>query len=112
MARIILFLPFFEYNAKNFIKGLHYMDILAQLFPFVILLGIMYFIIIRPQRQQEKKHQEMINELKKGDKIVTIGGVIVEVKKVEEAFFVVKMNDNTEVKLVKEAVNRKYGDEA
>jgi len=88
------------------------MDILAQLFPFVILLGIMYFIIIRPQRQQEKKHQEMINELKKGDKIVTIGGVIVEVKKVEEAFFVVKMNDNTEVKLVKEAVNRKYGDEA
>ncbi|MEA2111390.1 MAG: preprotein translocase subunit YajC [Campylobacterota bacterium] len=88
------------------------MEILAQLFPFIILLAIMYFIIIRPQQQQQKKHQEMINDLKKGDKIVTIGGVIAEVKKVDEEFFVVKMNDATEVKIVKDAVNRKYGDEA
>ncbi len=88
------------------------MEILVQLFPFIILLGIMYFIIIRPQQQQQKKHKEMIEALKKGDKIVTIGGVIAEVKKVEEEFFVVKMNDTTEVKIVKDAISRKYGDEA
>ncbi len=88
------------------------MEILAQLFPFIILLAIMYFIIIRPQQQQQKKHQEMIEALKKGDKIVTTGGLIAEVRKVEEEFFVVRINEGTEVKLVKDAINRKYGDEA
>ncbi len=88
------------------------MEILAQLFPFIILLAIMYFIIIRPQQQQQKKHQEMIEALKKGDKIVTTGGLIAEVRKVEEEFFVAKINESTEVKLVKDAINRKYGDEA
>ena len=88
------------------------MEILAQLFPFIILLAIMYFIIIRPQQQRQKRHQEMIEALKKGDKIVTTGGLIAEVRKVEEEFFVARINESTEVKLVKDAISRKYGDEA
>ena len=72
----------------------------------------MYFIIIRPQQQQAKKHQEMIDSLEKGDKIVTTGGLIAVVKKVEQEFFSVSINDDVTVKLVKEAVARKYEDEA
>ncbi len=88
------------------------MEILAQLLPFVFLIAIMYFIIIRPQNQQAKKHKEMIEALEKGDKIVTTGGLIVEVKKVENDFFSVKLNNDVVVKLDKQSVARKYGDEA
>ncbi|MEA1920718.1 MAG: preprotein translocase subunit YajC [Campylobacterota bacterium] len=88
------------------------MEILAQLLPFIFLIAIMYFIIIRPQQQQAKKHQAMIDALAKGDKIVTNGGFIVEIKKVEEAFYTIKVNDDVIAKLDKQSVARKYEDEA
>ena len=88
------------------------MEILGQLLPFIFLIAIMYFVIIRPQQQEAKKKKEMIENLRKGDKIVTNGGFIVEVYKVEEKFFKVKMNDDVIVKLEKDFVLRKFGDEA
>lgn len=88
------------------------MEMFGQLLPFIFLIAIMYFIIIRPQQQQAKKHKEMIESLKKGDRIVTSGGLIAEVKKVEEDFFSVELADKVVVKLTKDAVARKYGDEA
>lgn len=87
------------------------MDMLGQLLPFVFLIAIMYFIIIRPQQQQAKQHKEMLANLAKGDKVVTNGGLIVVIYKVEEQFFSVKMNDDVIVKIVKDAVARKYEDE-
>jgi len=88
------------------------MEMLGQLLPFVFLIAIMYFIIIRPQQQQAKQHKEMIENLTKGDKVVTNGGLIVVIYKVEELFFSVKMNDDVIVKIVKDAIARKYEDEA
>ncbi|WP_310439623.1 preprotein translocase subunit YajC [Sulfuricurvum sp.] len=88
------------------------MEIVTQILPFVFLIAIMYFVIIRPQNQQAKKHKEMIEALTRGDKIITTGGLIVEIKKVEDTYFVIKMNNETEVRLVKDAVARKYEDEA
>ncbi len=87
------------------------MEFLAQIFPFVFLIAIMYFVIIRPQQQEAKKKKEMIESLKKGDKIVTNGGFIAEVYKVEEKFLKVKLNDDTVVRLEKDFVLRKFGDE-
>ena len=88
------------------------MEFFAQLLPFIFLIAIMYFVIIRPQQQEAKKKKEMIESLKKGDKIVTNGGLIVEIYKVEEKFFKVKLDDNTIAKLEKDFVLRKYGNEA
>lgn len=88
------------------------MEIVSQILPFVFLIAIMYFVIIRPQNQQAKKHKEMVESLAKGDKIITTGGLIVEIKKVEDTYFTIKMNNETEVRLVKDAVARKYEDEA
>lgn len=87
------------------------MEIVSQILPFVFLIAIMYFVIIRPQNQQAKKHKEMVEGLSKGDKIITTGGLIVEIKKIEETYFVIKMNNETEGRLVKDAVARKYEDE-
>ena len=79
-------------------------DLLSSLLPLVALFAIFYFLIIRPQQKQAKTHKEMVANLKKGDKIVTNGGLIVEVTKVEEDHFVVKNNDGSEMKLIREFV--------
>ena len=88
------------------------MEIIGQLLPFIFLIAIMYFVIIRPQQKEAKARQEMIEALKKSDKIVTNGGLIAVVHKVEENFLSVKINDDTVIKITKEAVARKYEDEA
>ena len=88
------------------------MEIVSQLLPFVFLIAIMYFVIIRPQQQQAKKHAQMLSSLVKGDKIVTTGGLIVEIQKIEETFYSVKFNNDVIGRLVKDAVARKYEDEA
>ncbi|MGL2881411.1 preprotein translocase subunit YajC [Helicobacter pylori] len=79
-------------------------EILTTLLPFLVLFLIFYFLIVRPQRQQQKKHKEMIEGLTKGDKVVTQGGLIVEVLKAEANFFSVKLNDDTTAKLSKNYV--------
>ncbi|OOP96897.1 preprotein translocase subunit YajC [Helicobacter pylori] len=79
-------------------------EIITTLLPFLVLFLIFYFLIVRPQRQQQKKHKEMIEGLTKGDKIVTQGGLIVEVLKAEANFFSVKLNDDTTARLSKNYV--------
>ena len=79
-------------------------DLISSLLPLVALFAIFYFLIIRPQQKQANAHKEMVANLKKGDKIVTNGGLIVEITKVEDTFFVVKNIDGSEMKLIKEFV--------
>ncbi|PHQ92802.1 MAG: preprotein translocase subunit YajC [Sulfurimonas sp.] len=88
------------------------MEIISQVLPFVFLIGIMYFVIIRPQQKEAKSRKEMIEALQKGDKIVTNGGFIVTVNKVEENFFSVKVNADTNAQITKDSVAKKFEDEA
>ncbi|WP_299547388.1 preprotein translocase subunit YajC [uncultured Helicobacter sp.] len=82
-------------------------NIFTQLLPLIVLIAIFYFLIIRPQQTQAKRHREMIASLDKGDKVVTSGGFIVEIVKREEGFFMVRLNDDTLVKLSKDYVAKK-----
>lgn len=86
-------------------------SILAQLLPLIVLFAIFYFLIIRPQQQQQKKHKEMLQSLKKGDKVITSGGLRVEIVKVEEEFFKVELDDNNFAKLEKEFIAKKIENE-
>lgn len=79
-------------------------DLISSLLPLVALFAIFYFLIIRPQQKQAKEHKQMVADLKKGDKIVTNGGLIVEITKVEEDSLTVKNVDGSEMKLVREFV--------
>ena len=81
-------------------------DLLTSLLPLVALFAIFYFLIIRPQQKQAKAHKELVANLKKGDKIVTHGGLMVEINKVEEEFLLVKNHDGSEMKLMREFVSR------
>jgi len=107
------FLIKLQYNRANFtIQGNNIMDLFAQLLPFVFLIAIMYFVIIRPQQNEAKARQAMIESLQKGDKVVTNGGFIVTINKVEEKFFSVQMNKDIVAQVTKDAIARKYEDDA
>ncbi len=83
------------------------MEAVGQFLPLIMLFGIFYFLIIRPQQKQQKEHAEMLEALSKGDKIVTSGGLHVEIVKVEEDFIKIKLNDTSIVKLDKAYVAKK-----
>jgi preprotein translocase subunit YajC len=57
-------------------------DMFIQLLPFVAIFVIMYFLILRPQQRRVKQHQEMVKNLRRGDNVVTSGGVLGKVTKV------------------------------
>lgn len=67
--------------------------------------------MIRPQQTQAKKHKEMLNALKKGDKIITNGGIVAEVVNAEGDFIKVKLNDDVIVRIDRNFVARKHEDE-
>ena len=82
---------------------------LQQFLPIILMFAIFYFLIIRPQQKQQKEHQEMLESLKKGDKILTSGGLFAEVVKVnsEENYIKIKLNETAVVKLDRNYVARK-----
>jgi preprotein translocase subunit YajC len=82
-------------------------NLIGTFLPFILLFAIFYFLIIRPQQKQQKAHQEMVDGLQKGDKIITNGGLIVTVLKPEADFLKVKLNDDMIVKLDKAFVSKK-----
>lgn len=57
-------------------------DIILQLVPFILIFVIMWFLIIRPQQRKVREHQEMIKNVRRGDTVVTSGGIIGKVVKV------------------------------
>jgi preprotein translocase subunit YajC len=80
---------------------------LGQLLPIALLFLGMWFLIIAPQRKRQKTHDKMLSELKKGDVIVTSGGIHGTITKVNEASFVVEIAENTKVQLGKSFVASK-----
>jgi len=87
------------------------MEAVVQILPLVVLFGIIYVLVIRPQQVQAKKHKEMVEALSKGDKLITMGGIYAEVIKVEADFIKVKINDEGAiVKLSKDFIARKIED--
>ena len=85
-------------------------DLLSSLMPLVVLFAIFYFLIIRPQQKQQKAHKAMIEAIEKGDKIVTNGGLIVEITKVEEDFLTVKSVDGSILRVARTHVASKWED--
>ncbi|MEO1941706.1 MAG: preprotein translocase subunit YajC [Campylobacterales bacterium] len=86
-------------------------SLLASILPLLILFVIFYFLVILPQQRQMKKHREMVESLKKGDKILTQGGLYGEVVQNNREFLMVRIGKGVEVKLDKSAVARKLTDE-
>jgi preprotein translocase subunit YajC len=80
-------------------------DFLMSMLPFVAIFAIMYFLIIRPQRQRMKQHQELVSNLRRGDTVVTTGGLIGKVSKVvDDGEIQVELSEGVKVRVVRSMV--------
>lgn len=80
-------------------------DVLMSLVPFVFILVIMWVMIIRPQRQRQKAHDEMVKNLRRGDIVVTAGGMVAKVTKVvNDTEAEVEIADGVRVRVVRSTI--------
>ncbi|MEW6724991.1 MAG: preprotein translocase subunit YajC [Bacillota bacterium] len=82
-----------------------------SMLPFVVLIGAMYFMMVRPQMKQQKKRQEMLTNLKTGDRIMTVGGIYGTITKLDSDTVMVRIADKVEIKLVKTGISQVINEE-
>jgi preprotein translocase subunit YajC len=81
-------------------------DLMTQLLPFVLIFVIMYFLILRPQQKRVKAHQEMVKNVRRGDTVVTSGGLVGKVTKViDDDQIEVEIADGIRVRQVRAMVS-------
>ncbi len=80
---------------------------LMQFAPIVFIFAIFYFLLIRPQQKKQKELQSMIDAVKKGDRVVTVGGIIGTVTSLQNDYVVLKVGDNesTKMEVLKSAIS-------
>lgn len=75
-----------------------------ELVMIVVMIAVFYFLLIRPQQKRQKEHQQLVNDLAKGDEVITAGGILGKITKVDESYAVVEIADNMEIKLQKTSI--------
>jgi len=81
------------------------MEAIGQFLPLILIFAIMYFLLIRPQQKKVKQHQNMVSALRRGDQVVTQGGVIAKVSKVKDDNEVeLEIADGVKVRVVKTTI--------
>ncbi len=79
----------------------------VQLIVFLGLIAVMYLLLIRPQQKRIREHQELISQLKKGDKVITVGGILGEIKEIKEEIVILEIAPRLKVKILKEAIGKR-----
>ena len=85
------------------------MDQMGAFLPLILIFGVFYILLIRPQQKKVKLHREMINNLRRGDKIITSGGIIGSINKVNDnKELLVEISENIEIKIAPGMVSDLY----
>ncbi|MGH9901867.1 MAG: preprotein translocase subunit YajC [Pyrinomonadaceae bacterium] len=77
---------------------------LIQFFPFILIFGVFYFLIIVPQRKRQRELQQTVASLKAGDRIITTGGILATVTSVRDASLIVRSADKTMLEISRASV--------
>ncbi len=95
------------YAAPTAVAGAEQPNPLLSFMPLVLIFVIFYFLLIRPQQKRQQETQKMVESLKKGDKVVTAGGVIGTVTSLQNDYVVIKVgeNENTKMEVLKSAIS-------
>ena len=87
-------------------------SLLMTVLPLALIFVIFYFFMIRPQNKKQKETEKMIAALKKGDKVITIGGIHGTVSSTKEKTVIVKVDDNTKIEFLRSAISTVVTDKA
>ncbi len=96
-------MDFFIQNAHA--QGASQGDSTSFIIMMVLMFAAFYFLLIRPQQKKAKAHTELVGALKSGDEVLTAGGILGKITGVSEHYVVVKIGDNTEIKIQKASVS-------
>ncbi len=77
----------------------------GMLVPLLLMFAVFYFLLIRPQQKRQKEHQRMVSELKKGDKVITSGGIHGVISAVKDQTITVKVADNVKLEVSRSNVS-------
>ncbi|MDD5929969.1 MAG: preprotein translocase subunit YajC [Spirochaetales bacterium] len=80
-------------------------SMLVSFFPVILIIVVFYFLMIRPQSKKQKETERMLNALKKGDKVITIGGIHGVVSSVKENTVIVKVDDDCKIEFNRTAIS-------
>lgn len=80
---------------------------IQQFLPLIIIFAIFYFILIRPQQQRQKKHKDMLESLKIGDKIITIGGIYGIIREIKGDVFTLEVSKDVKINTTRNAIGSK-----
>lgn len=72
----------------------------------VVIFGVLWFFLIRPQRKQQKEHDEMIENLEVGDRVVTIGGIRGKIINIKENNIRLRISSNVDIDLIRDSIGR------
>ena len=79
-------------------------DTLMTFLPLILMFVVLYFLMIRPQTKKAKEHKKMVESLSTGDEVVTGGGIMGKIKKVDQNYLSVEISKNVEVNIQKSTV--------
>lgn len=85
---------------------------LVSLVPMIVLFAIFYLVVMAPMRKRQKALQQKIEALKKGDRVVTTGGIYGEIAGIEDPILLLKIADNVRIRIAKSAIAGLEGEEA
>ncbi|MDK9722652.1 MAG: preprotein translocase subunit YajC [Rhodospirillales bacterium] len=80
------------------------MESLSSLFPLVLIFVLFYFLLIRPQQKKMKEHKNALSQIRRGDKVVTGGGIVGQVIKVQDGEVTVEIAENVKVKVIQDTI--------
>ena len=78
---------------------------LELILPLLLMFGIFYFLLIRPQQKKAKEHKNLIGALSKGDEIITNGGLLAKISAIDENFLTCIIAENVEVKIQRHSIS-------
>ena len=83
---------------------------LAGMLPILVIVGVFWFMIMRPQQRKQKEHRALLSAVKQGDKVVAAGGIVGTVRRVEDDTLHLQVADNVVIKVDKGTVAKKFQD--
>ncbi|MEK6705985.1 MAG: preprotein translocase subunit YajC [Bdellovibrionota bacterium] len=87
-------------------NGAPQVSMLMQLFPFLAIFGVIYFLMIRPQQKRMKEQQSMLSSLKHGDEVITSSGILGKITGITDKFVTLEIADNVRIKVLKSQISQ------
>lgn len=80
-------------------------SMVEQMLPFIAIFAIFYFFIIRPQSKRQKQHVEFLTNMKRGDEVITNGGIFGRIEGITETFITLEVSDGVKIRILKTQVS-------